>query len=155
MSGGLIVRPAEPADAHALAAIEVRAWRHGYAGFLDEWRLAELDVAGAEKAWRERLDVREGSSAPWIAAASGRIAGVAAFGASRDADAEAGTGELFALYVDPAAQGAGLGSLLLERAIGSLRDAGCAAATLWVFAENGLARRFCERRGWSQCCVPR
>ncbi len=59
-----------------------------------------------------------------------------------------GTGTVRALYVDPVAQGAGLGTLLLDGAVERLVEAGHDEATLWVFAANGLGRAFYEARGW-------
>ena len=56
--------------------------------------------------------------------------------------------ELRAIYVDPPAQGAGVGSALLDAAVEALRANGHAEAFLWTFEANGLARAFYERHGW-------
>jgi len=57
-------------------------------------------------------------------------------------------GLLGVLAVEPAAQGAGLGAALYERAIVRLQTAGVSAAVVWLFDEDGHARGFYERRGW-------
>ena len=61
---------------------------------------------------------------------------------------EPAAGHVACLYVDPAAQGQGIGARLLEEAHRWFRAEGRAEATLWVFAANAPARRFYARRGW-------
>ena len=52
------------------------------------------------------------------------------------------------LYVDPAAQGAGVGRRLLADAQERIRAAGHARAWLYVFADNAHGCAFYERHGW-------
>lgn len=85
----------------------------------------------------------------WVAEHDGRVAGFVAVGPARDPDADAATGELYAIYVDPPAQGAGLGGRLHDRALECLAALGFTSATLWVFEQNGLARSFYGSRGWT------
>ncbi len=75
--------------------------------------------------------------------------GFASFAPSRDEDVPARTGEVPAIYVDPAVLGAGVGRELFEAATVALRDADFAKATLWVLEANALARRFYEKAGWA------
>lgn len=147
MTGAPALRPATPADAEAIAAISVRGWSHAYADFLDARVLAKRTVASQAVRWREWLagDVTQ----TVVADLAGRIAGYATVGASRDADATPAVGELAGLYVDPPAQGAGVGTILLDDAVTRLRAGGFTSATLWVFEENGLGRAFYERHGWA------
>ena len=146
MTDAVTLRPATPADAEAIAAVSVRAWAHAYADFLDPRVLAERTVEQQAERWRGWLAGAETQTT--VAVADGRIVGYASVGASRDADTTDGLGQLAALYVDPPAQGAGLGTRLLEHAVARLRAAGFTAATLWVFEENGLGRAFYERHDW-------
>jgi ribosomal protein S18 acetylase RimI-like enzyme len=53
-------------------------------------------------------------------------------------------GELTHLYVDPAEQGRGVGSRLMEHAKAESPEGLC----LWVFQKNEGARRFYERHGF-------
>jgi GNAT superfamily N-acetyltransferase len=128
-----VIRPATPADAEAIAAVQARAWRHAYAEIVEP----------------ERMPVPEQQAprfAEWIAGGGeayvwdqdGEVAGFATL----EGD------ELRAIYVDPPAQGAGVGTALLTAAVSALRAAGHAEAFLWTFEANGLARAFYERHGW-------
>jgi ribosomal protein S18 acetylase RimI-like enzyme len=51
------------------------------------------------------------------------------------------------LFVSPGAQGQGIGAMLLMRVL----DRGFRPLTLNVFEDNGPARRFYERHGFSEC----
>lgn len=133
-----MIRAARRDDARALAELEVRAWRWAYVDLVDEPDMPTVE--GREERWRTRpLD------GAWVAEVGDRVMGVVQAGASDDP----GAAVLRGLYVEPAAQGAGLGTALYDHAIAELRAAGHAAATLWVFTGNGHARGFYERRGWT------
>jgi GNAT superfamily N-acetyltransferase len=86
----------------------------------------------------------EGAS---VAEVEGRVVGVVQVGPEA-AGGDDATGRLRGLYVDPAAQGAGLGAVLHDHGLARLAAAGFRSATLEVFAANGHARGFYERRGW-------
>jgi GNAT superfamily N-acetyltransferase len=133
-----VIRAATVADAPALAALEVRAWRWAYADLVDEADMPT--VAERDARWRERPV--DGAA---VFEQDGRVVGVVQIGPRDD---DPGVGALRGLYVDPAAQGAGVGGALHDHALAALRAAGFAAATLWVFAANGQAREFYAARGW-------
>lgn len=125
-----MIRPVTEADARAIAELEVRAWRWAYVDFVAEEDM--ITVAEREAWWR---GAAEGTFAAEV---EDRVVGVV----------QVAEGEVKALYVEPAAQGAGLGATLLEFACERLRAAGHAEAVLWTFEPNGHARGFFERRGW-------
>jgi GNAT superfamily N-acetyltransferase len=52
--------------------------------------------------------------------------------------------ELYAIHVDPAYLGTGVGRALMADALPRLGD----RAVLWVLEQNARARRFYERGGW-------
>ena len=135
-----MIRRATPADAPAIAAVQARAWRHAFADIVEPermpaveeqvpWWVAHLDAGGEVHVWDQ----------------DGRVVGFATTGPGRE---DATAGELYAIHVDPPAQGAGVGSALLAAAEQSLRGAGHREAILWTFEANGLARAFYERHGW-------
>jgi GNAT superfamily N-acetyltransferase len=128
-----VIRRATPADAGAIAAVQARTWRYAFADVVEPERMPEPEQQGPRFA---RHIARGGEVYVWDQ--DGRVAGFAVLVGE----------ELRALYVDPPAQGAGVGSALLEAAVEALRAAGHAEAFLWTFEANGLARAFYERHGW-------
>jgi ribosomal protein S18 acetylase RimI-like enzyme len=171
----IALREARRGDELAVAELHVRSWQEAYRGIMPAEFLAVLDprerarryefeggeeapttvlaVAAADGLGEEgvgddpsltnSVEVRSGSSPTPFE----RIAGFAAFGASRDADA-VGFGEIYALYVDPDRYQAGVGRMLMADARGRLREGGFDAAVLWVLRGNERAQRFYEREGW-------
>ncbi|QEC48937.1 GNAT family N-acetyltransferase [Baekduia soli] len=133
-----MIRPAARADARALAELEVRAWRWAYTDIVGEQHM--ITVEDRERRWRT-----EPLGGADVAEVGGRVAGVVQTGPS---PAEPGVGLLHGLYVEPAAQGAGLGAALYDHAMRRLHGGGLREAVLWVFSGNGHARGFYERRGW-------
>jgi len=128
-----VIRPATPADAEAIAAVQAHAWRHAYADIVEPD--AMLVPEETTPRWADAIAARDGV---FVWDQDGRIAGFAATEGN----------ELRAIYVDPPAQGAGVGSALLDAAVAALRAVGHAEAFLWTFEANGLARAFYERHGW-------
>lgn len=143
-----MIRAATPADADAIAKVQVRAWTRAYADLLPP-DAAGPDAVEARERWRANLEVgRATRRTTLVYELEGRIAGYTSVGPARDDDARPDVGELMAVYVDPVAQGAGVGRALMDAGEARLREEGRAEAVLWVFAENGLARDFYARRGW-------
>ena len=145
----ITVRSAIPADAAAMAALHVRAWRAVYAGLLPNAFLAGLTVEEREANWRRSLTAPElapGERIILVAEASGTVLGLATAGHARGDD-ELGLGELYALNVDPPAWGQGAGRALLAAATAWL-DARFATSILWVVEGNLRARSLYERAGW-------
>lgn len=142
------VRRAALDDARAIAAIHVASWRDAYRGLIADEVLDSLSIASREARWRRILATPESTSRVWMAADGGFVVGFASTAPTVDEDATLGTAELYTLYVDPAWMGRGVGSMLLEHAVGDLGARGFALVTLWVLAENRPARDFFECAGW-------
>jgi GNAT superfamily N-acetyltransferase len=134
-----VIRPATAGDARAIAELEVRAWRWAYTDVIAEEHM--ITVGARVERWTGRS--AEGA---FVAEVDGRVVGVVQLGPDPD---DASVGLIRGLNVEPAAQGAGVGTALYEHAIAALRAAGFALGVLWVFAGNGHARSFYERRGWA------
>lgn len=159
-----MIREATPRDAAGITVVQVRAWRRAYADILPPEAVEPEAVAARKAKWGSILADGPSAGAPtFVWDQDGVVAGFASVGPARDADVaggvspgsphggpgrHAGGGELRALYVDPPAQGAGVGRALLAAAEERLRADGFAFAVLWVFEENGLARDFYARHGW-------
>jgi GNAT superfamily N-acetyltransferase len=134
-----VIRPATGADARALAELEVRAWRWAYVDIVAEQEM--ITVEDREAHWSSA-----GPEGAFVAEVEGRLVGVVQVGSDGD---DPSVGLLRGPDVEPAAQGAGIGTALYEHAVAQLRAASFAEAVLWVFDANGHARGFYERRGWT------
>lgn len=144
------VRAATPADAAAIAGVHVRSWQVGYRGLMPDEILDGLSLADREQRWRSILARSDERAFTVVAECGQRVVGFCSLMArSRDDDREARTGEIAAVYVDPADWRRGVGSALLGAALDGLRAAGCDAVTLWVFARNDRARAFYRGFGFS------
>jgi GNAT superfamily N-acetyltransferase len=136
-------RPAGVGDAAGLARIQVRAWHHAFADIVFPEHTPT--VADQTEAWTVALAA---GVRAFVVDVAGEPRGFAAYGQARDPDAhQDGLGELYALFVDPTAQGAGLGRILLDEAVGALRMLQFEGAVLWT-PEQAPAREIYERRGW-------
>lgn len=143
-----MIRRATVEDAVAVALVHRRARLEAYAGFMDPEAIAGDPLEDAVAQWRPRLRAPEVTTLVWESA--GMIGGFASVGPGVDEeplDPEV-VGKLWALYVDPTAQGAGVGRSLLEAAEADMRDRGRAEAVLWAYVRNERALRFYERAGW-------
>ena len=75
------------------------------------------------------------------------LLGFAAYGPSRDDDAEAATLELYAIYVAPCAYRQGIGRRLWQTICQSELARNAAAISLWVLKGNHAAQRFYQALG--------
>jgi ribosomal protein S18 acetylase RimI-like enzyme len=142
--GPLTVREAGVADADAIAAVHVAAWRTTYRGMLPDDFLDGLERAGYEARWRRAIAER--SSRVYVAADGRDVVGFASGGRER-AGEDGFKGELYAIYVLQEAQGRGHGRRLVEAVVGGLREMELADMIVWVLRDNAGARRFYERLG--------
>jgi ribosomal protein S18 acetylase RimI-like enzyme len=146
------VRDATLADAPAIAAIHVGCWRHAYRGIVPQALLDSLDVAKREAQWTRVLG--DGGAAPERGATlvsvddAGTVTGFVQTGVPQDGSGDGVTGELYAIYLDPAAIGTGVGRELLEAATERLRREGYTRACLDVLPGNERAIRVYEAAGW-------
>lgn len=145
------VRPAEPRDAAAVAAIHIAAWRRAYAHVFPRAALASIPPGDRERMWRELIAATGPRRRVLVAGPPGGAPrGFAAWSPTRDRDRDPGlTAELCAIYVHPDAWGDGLGRVLMARGTALAHADGFADATLWVVRDNPRARRFYERAGWT------
>ena len=138
------LRDATPDDLDGVVAVFLGCWHVTYAETLPAATIAAMTTPGARALWSRVL----GESAPGevIVAVARRADGpIAIAGVTRWAP----SGWVHSLYVDPAAQGTGVGSQLLAEATRRIGRAGAATAHLWVFRDNAAGRRFYGRHGWS------
>lgn len=152
----IAIRRARPADAPAIAAVHVAAWRSAYPGILPDAYLARMSVA-RQAAYYDSA-IRNSAVGVHVATASGldlgasggpaRVVGFVTDGLARalrgfSAPAE---GEIETLYVLDDWRERGLGRRLMRAAAAHLATAGCASAFVWVLRQNH-SRWFYERLG--------
>jgi GNAT superfamily N-acetyltransferase len=142
----MLLRPAEPADAIAVARVHVRSWQRAYCNLLPDDYLDQLRPEDrASKYDFASLDPLKPRTI--VAAEDGLIHGFATTMPSRDPDL-AGHGELAALYVDPEQWGRGIGVALVSAARSHLFELGFHNAVLWVLKGNLRAEGFYHNDGW-------
>ena len=143
----VVIRPPLERDARGLAEVHAAAWRAAYRGAMTDEYLDGMDVERMTEGWRRGITAPTQGTAPLLAEVSGEVAGFVIVGPP-DADAEPGTGQLYALNVHPTWWAQGIGSALLAAAEQKLHDLGYERAFLLVEKNNHRAIGFYTGRGW-------
>jgi hypothetical protein len=134
----MAIRPVAAGDVHAIAQLQVRAWRAEHRGFV-----AEADMPTLNDRIRLWNGVRPGQA--WLAQdGTGAIVGVVGV-----VDGEVGV-----LHVEPSllhedTDGPDVDGRLLRHAQDVMRAAGHSSALLWTFRENHHNRALYARHGWT------
>jgi ribosomal protein S18 acetylase RimI-like enzyme len=151
----IAIRKARPADAVAIAAVHVAAWRNTYPGILPDKFLAKMSVSRQAVYYDQAI---RGGTGVMVAIASGvdvtagsaaRIVGFTTAGKVRRGEVSGralGDGEVETLYVLDDWRERGVGRRLLRAAAAHLAETGCRSAFLWVLRDNP-SRWFYERLG--------
>ena len=142
------IRPAVESDALGVAKVHVYTWQVAYRGVMPDSYLESLSVSNRESVWRE--SIVKGSPELWVAESNSKIVGWAAFGPSRDGDADGTVGELEAIYVIPSFWKKGLGRRLWLTARRRMVERGFTSATLWVLRDNPRAIQFYRAAGFNE-----
>lgn len=141
----LTMRSATAADVEAIVGVFLACWRGPYAHVLPASAVQQMTDQRAIQLWRDAFADRAEPDEIMVASLGEDSAacGVVRYGLTgRD------QGAIWSLYVDPSAQGAGLGSRLLRSAEDALAKRGAASAILFVFARNAPSIDFYRRHGW-------
>lgn len=104
----VLVRPATPYDAAAIAQVQVMAWRSAYRGIITDGHLASLSTDERTLRWTEILQQPEQATFVAEICDSG-IVGFANGGSEREGRDDY-QGELYALYILPEWQRHGIGT---------------------------------------------
>ncbi|MDF2995148.1 MAG: GCN5-related N-acetyltransferase [Xanthobacteraceae bacterium] len=133
------IRPATDADGDGLAALIAGCFAE-YDGCLFDRaaEFPELDAIATH--FRDRNGIM------WVAEHEGRIVGSVACAPTE----EAGTVELFKLYVAREMRGRGLAGTLLRHVLGFARERGATAVRLFTDTRFLDAHRFYERNGFER-----
>jgi ribosomal protein S18 acetylase RimI-like enzyme len=144
--GEITIRAPRPADARAIARLDVDTWRTTYAGMLSTAYLVGLSERRRELGWRGVI-LREPRDVRIAVETGGTIRGFGSCGPNRGD--RFFTGEVFTLYVAPDWQNQGIGRQLLIALFRRLVAAGRRSAIVWVLRDNP-SRFFYERLGAQQ-----
>jgi len=127
------LRPAESADADAVAAIWYAGWGDGHLGHVPD----ELVAIRTEESFRIRAAERVADTT--VAVVGNEVAGFVMVVGD----------EVEQVYVSRDHRGSGVAGVLLDEAVRQVKANGHAEAWLAVATGNARARRFYERSGWT------
>lgn len=137
------IRPAEPADAPAIAAVHDASWREAYRGIIPGAELERMVERRGPAWWRSA--VRRGAPIRVLDTGEG-VRGYASYGRNRTR-ALPQSGEIFEIYLDPLYQGMGLGQRLFGQARGDLKRRGLNGLVVWALVGNERACGFYRHLG--------
>ena len=138
------VRRAKVEDAEAIERIRVETWRATYRGLLPDGLIDQLEPNVERR--RERVRLASPADLTFVAEEDTVVVGYAFAGPERTHDLEY-SGEVYAIYVLPAAQGRGHGRALIRECTRDLAASGMTSLLIWVLRENAIGRGFYERMG--------
>lgn len=142
----ILLRPAVATDLMAVGALHQRSRQAAYQGVVPDEALAAAPAEALGWWWVERWPWERDTHLMTVAERSGQLVGFSYVG-PHELD-ETGFGELYAIHLDPAEQGRGVGRALMIDALATLHGRGWPRAALWVLAGNTHAREFYQRGGW-------
>ena len=144
----ITIRVARNGDSKGIGIAHVRAWQAAYRGVMTDDYLDGLRAEERATMWERAISAPDGPHV-LVAAVGDDVIGFASFGAERNELNETGAGQLYAINLDPAHWGNGIGRLLLREATNSLRSMGFGEAVLWVVPTNFRARSLYNSEGWT------
>ena len=147
--GPVHFRRAVTDDAAGIAQVHVEGWQRAHEGLVPPEYIAHRSARGREEFWREELEIEAPDRKPWVAISEEElIIGFADGGLARDDDLDAGTGEIYNLFVVPECWEKGIRSRLVEHVARDLLEHDFRRAVFWVLAADEVMRAFAEYLGW-------
>jgi len=137
------IRQALPADAPAIAHVQVESWRTTYKGIVPETFLAAMNEEARTESWHPPL--ADAAIHIFVACDETGIIGFVTGGAIRDA-AEDYDAELYAIYLLQQKQQRGAGRALVRTLAASLHAQGLKKMIVWALEANP-AVEFYKRLG--------
>ncbi|MBG9387800.1 GNAT family N-acetyltransferase [Caenimonas aquaedulcis] len=141
------VRPAADKDADAVAAVHASSSHAAYEAVAPEG-VQSLPMEKRRAFWRDAIEY--GEPLVHVALEGSKIIGFVGYDRSRDPKSKPTTGEIWALYVDPARWDTGAGLALWDAAREGLIEEGCTEVTVWMPLCNERALRFLELAGFKR-----
>lgn len=146
------VRPAVPGDEHAIATVQLAAWRATHAEVLGAEVLDAIDPDRLTEQWASAIAAPPGRGYRVLVAMHGaRLVGFASVvpvTAPPESGDDTPGGEILALEVDPAERRVGHGSRLLTAVVDLLREEDRATSVqTWVIAGDAVREQFLGSAG--------
>ena len=129
------IRTAVPADAAALARLQVDSYRRAYRGLLPDAFLQRFTVEEQQADWRAMLPPVAGEAVLLATAETNEVLGYVVARLPRPM-APGGEGEVASLHVRSDSQGGGVGQALFNAACAWLASEGCRSMIVWVLDGN-------------------
>lgn len=146
----LTVRLAIPADAAAIARVHVLAWQVAYRGVIAQETLDGLEIGEKAASWERQLCSPPQGSRITVCEDRGRVVAWSTHGPRRVPEVDPliePEGELYGLYAEPCAWGAGAGPALMQDFL-EYSDARWKTSVVMVLSANPRARSFYARSGF-------
>ncbi|WP_176585471.1 GNAT family N-acetyltransferase [Priestia megaterium] len=139
------IRKANIDDIRVISKIYVDTWKTTYNGLVPDNFLKKLSYEEAENKWMKFFSDSLHNSFIYIASNdSEEIIGFAAAQINNDKEFK---GELYALYLLPAAQGLGAGRSLISTVAEHFMNEGISSMMVWVMKNNKSGSGFYKRLG--------
>ncbi len=139
------IRRAMMGDVESCARIQADSWRKAYRDILPEEELAKRGYEQRIDRWKQII--AEGPE-QFVYEYNGKIIGFVGVCEPRDDDLGKETLELQGIYFAPEYLGLGFGRETIKFVLNKAKEEGYKRVSLWVFAENGRAKRAYEKCGF-------
>ena len=143
------VRPATQRDAKAIAEVQARSSQAAFNALFPGETVPQASTPEKSQAyWREAIEYSEPQVL--VAVQKTTVVGFVGFDRSRDPKTPNTMGEIWAIYVEPANWGQGVGLALWDAAREGLIYEGCTKVSAWVPLGCERALRFHDMAGFKR-----
>ena len=142
-----VIRKVQQGDASNLAYIQTESWKAAFTSILDAETLTKCtNIERATSMYQRLLDEKKGNG--YLLTVDGKPHCIAYWDAARDSEL-VGKAELICIHSLPNNWHKGYGSMMMNRVLKDIKEAGYSEVVLWVFRENLRARAFYEANGFA------
>ena len=140
------IRRVKEHDEAALAHIQTESWKAAFADILDKETLERCtNLENATSMYKSLLEENKGNG--YLLTVDDEPHSLAYWDAARD-ESMSGKAELIAIHSLPGNWHKGFGSMMMDRVLSDIKEAGYSEVMLWVFTGNERARSFYEKKGF-------